>query len=298
MADVGEVVANYGHRIGENPLWHPDEACLYWCDIYEGRLYRYDPERAAHEQVFEGDAIGGFTFEADGSVLLFQDDGAIRRFQDGEGIVETVVEPGAVHDQRFNDVIADPHGRVYCGTYAAEGDPSAALYRLDVDGTLRKLRDGLALSNGLGFSPDRSTLYHVESYAHTVHRYDYDAATGDIGEPSPVSTVDPEDGFPDGMTVDASGDLWVARAGGGCVVRHAPDGRERGRLAVPTPLVTSVTFGGTALDDVYVTTGGGDDPETYGPQAGTVYRFPTEVTGRAEYRSRIGSDCGTSQTFK
>lgn len=290
MAGAGEVVANYGHRIGENPLWHPDEARLYWCDIYEGRLYRYDPASGAHEQVFEGDRIGGFTFEADGSVLLFQDAGAIRRWRDSEGIVETVVDPGAVHDQRFNDVIADPEGRVFCGTYAPEGDSTAALYRLDTDGTLTEVRNGLALSNGLGFSPDRSTLYHTESYAGTVHQYDYDVATGAISEPSTFVSVDTDDGIPDGLTVDAEGDVWSAMFGGGCVVRYATDGTIRGRLAVPTAVVTSLTFGGRRLDALYVTTGGGDDPETYGPQAGTLYRFPAEVTGHTEYRSRIGSD--------
>jgi D-xylonolactonase len=290
MTDPPEVVATYGHRIGENPLWLTGEARLYWCDIYEGRLYRYDPATGDHERVYDGDRIGGFTFEADGSLLLFQDEGAIRRWQGGNGIVEAVVEPGEVHGQRFNDVIADPEGRVFCGTYAQEDDPIAALYRLDTDGTLTELRGGLALSNGLGFSPDDTTLYHTESYAGRIYEYDYDAATGALGDRSVFVDVDTEGGIPDGMTVDSAGDVWSAMAGCGCVVFYAPDGSERSRLAVPTELVTSLTFGGSRFDDVYVTTGGGDDPATYGPEAGTVYRFPSEGSGRAEHRSRICSD--------
>lgn len=290
MVGAGEAIANYGHRIGENPLWHTDEERLYWCDIYEGQLYRYDPASETHERVFEGDCIGGFTFEADGSVLLFQDAGAIRRWRDGDGIIETILEPETVHGQRFNDVIADPAGRVFCGTYSHEGNPTAALYRLDTDGRLTELRDGLALSNGLGFSPDRSAMYHTESYGRTIHRYEYDEATGEIGEQSTLTVVDPDMGIPDGLTVDAEGHIWSAMAGGGCVVRYAPDGKERGRLNIPTELVTSVTFGGPRFDELYVTTGGGDNPHQHGPEAGSLYRYPTAVTGRAEYRSRIGSD--------
>jgi len=114
-------------------------------------------------------------------------------------------------------------------------------------------------------------------------------ATGSLGKPSSLASVDPEDGTPDGLTVDAAGDIWVAMAGAGCVVRYAPDGTKRGRLVVPTALVTSLTFGRRYLDDLYMTTGGGEDPETYGHQAGTLYRFPTEVSGRVEHRSRVGS---------
>lgn len=288
MAAEPAVVANYGHRIGENPLWHTAEERLYWCGIYEGGLYRYDPATDRHEQVYDGDRIGGFTFQADGSVLLFQDEGAVRVWRDGEGITETIVSPGAVHDQRFNDVIADPHGRVFCGTYSPAGDATAALYRLDTDGSLTQLLADRDLSNGLGFSPDRETLYYTESRAGRIHEFDYDETSGNLENRRPLLDVDPETGIPDGLTVDANGEIWSAMSGGSCVVRYAPDGTERDRLAIPTERVTSLAFGGPDLTTLYVTSGGGDDVETFGHYAGALFECQPGVAGRREFDSRIG----------
>src|SRR5438094_350720 len=109
------MIADEACVIGEGPLWHPDERRLYWTDIGLGRMFRYDPATNAHEQVYEGEAVGGFTVQADGALLLFMARGAIKTWHDGR--VSTVVED--IPDERttrFNDVIADPAGRVYCGT--------------------------------------------------------------------------------------------------------------------------------------------------------------------------------------
>lgn len=288
MAAEPAVVANYGHRIGENPLWHTDEERLYWCGIYEGGLYRYDPATDRHEQVYDGERIGGFTFQADGSVLLFQAEGAVRIWRDGEEVTETIVSPGAVHDQRFNDVIADSRGRVFCGTYSPAGEQTAALYRLDTDGSLTRLLADRDLSNGLGFSPDRETLYYTESRAGRIHEFDYDEVSGNLENRRTFLEVDPETGIPDGLTVDANGDIWSAMSGGGCVVRYAPDGTERERIPIPTERVTSVAFGGPNLTDLYVTSGGGEDVETFGRHAGALFECQPGVAGRCEFNSRIG----------
>lgn len=290
MAAEPTVVAQYGHRIGENPLWHTDEERLYWCGIYEGGLYRYDPAADRHEQVYDGERIGGFTFQADGAVLLFQDEGAVRVWRDGTGISETVVAPGAVHEQRFNDVIADPCGRVFCGTYSPAGEQTAALYRLDTDGSLTRLLADRDLSNGLGFSLDRETLYYTESRAGRIHEFEYDEGAGDLENRRTFRDVDPETGIPDGLTVDATGDIWSAMSGGGCVVRYAPDGTERERLTIPTERVTSLAFGGSDRTDLYVTSGGGEDVETFGRHAGALFECQPGVAGRREFVSRVGLD--------
>jgi sugar lactone lactonase YvrE len=280
------VVADYPLQVGENPLWHPREECLYWCGLYEGSLFRFDPATDRHERVFRGDPIGGFTFQSDGSVLLFQAEGAVRAWRDGEGIVETIVPPGGRVDARFNDVVADPRGRVFCGTYPQD-DRTGALYRFDVAGTLTSQVVGVELSNGLGFSPDLTTLYYAESEAGTIYRFDYDADAGELRDRRVFVQLGDDEGLPDGLTVDADGDVWSAQAYGGCVVRYAPDGTERERLTMPTDFVSSVAFGGPDLRDLYVTTGGGDDREANGPEAGALFRCRPGPTGRAPCFSEI-----------
>lgn len=284
-----EVVADYTHQVGENPLWHPREKCLYWCSVYEGGLYRYDPATGDHERLYRGDAIGGFTFQQDGSVLLFQADGAVRVWCENRGITGVVVDPGGAIDARFNDVIADPRGRVLCGTYPQDGR-LGALYRLDRDGMLTELIGAVDLSNGLGFSPDRSTLYYAESQARTIHAFDYDEATGTLENQHLFATVDNEEAVPDGLTVDADGDVWSAQAFGDCVVRYDPTGRERKRYSMPTAFVTSVAFGGPDLGDLYVTTGGGEDRDENGSVAGALLRFRPGPTGREPFESAIKAD--------
>lgn len=280
------VVADYGHRVGENPLWDSDGEFLYWCGIYEGGLYRYDPAADAHHQVYAGDPIGGFTLQSDGSVLLFQADGAVRVLAVGEGTAETVIPAGGTVDARFNDVVADPRGRVLCGTYPQDGR-LGTLYRLDRDGSLTPLVERVALSNGLGFSPDCRTLYYAESEARTIHRFDYDEETGDLSAGRPFVELGDLDAKPDGLTVDAGGDVWVAHADGGRVVRYSPDGHERGHLSVPTPFVSSVAFGDPDLDALYVTTGGGDERSSGDSLAGALFRAEPDATGREPFRSRI-----------
>ncbi len=126
--------ADYACHTGENPLWHPDEGCVYWVDIPAGKLFRYYPDSGRHEMCWQGDAaVGGFTIQADGALLLFMARGAVKVWRDGR-IVDTVIaEIPDERETRFNDVIADPAGRVICGTMPTTSRP-ARLYRLDTDG--------------------------------------------------------------------------------------------------------------------------------------------------------------------
>ena len=173
-----ELVANTRCQVGEGPYWHPDEHRLYWVDIPAGQLFRYDPAAKSHELVYESpdDPIGGFTLQRDGALLLFQSRGAVRTWRDGR--VETLLaEIPAERDGRFNDVIADPEGRVFCGTMPI-GDRPGRLYRLDPDLSLHLVLDDAGISNGLGFSPDLTRLYHTDSTKRLISVFDYDRATG------------------------------------------------------------------------------------------------------------------------
>ena len=141
----------------------------------------------------------------------------------------------------------------------------------------------VTISNGLGWSPDGATMYLADSGPRVVHAFSFDADGGTISDGRVLVTVSAEVGAPDGLTVDADGDLWVAIYGGGHVQRYSPDGVLRETLLVPAMQSTSCAFAGPGLNRLYVTTateGWSDDERRAQPEAGLVYRFETDATGR------------------
>ena len=281
-----ELIADYRCVIGEGPLWHPDERRLYWIDIATGRIFRYEPATERHELCYEGEVIGGFTIQADGALLLFMAKGAVKIWR--EGTLTTVVDE--IPDERasrFNDVIADPAGRVFCGTMTSP-EHAGRLYRLDTDARLTKVVEGVGTPNGMGFTHDRKQMYFTDTHAHEIYLFDYDQATGAISRQRVFVKVPEGEGGPDGMTVDAEGYVWSARWGGSCLVRYTPKGVEERRIAFPAKKVSSVTFGGDDYTDIYITTAGGDHKDTEGPGAGALFRLRLGIRGVAEFPSRVG----------
>jgi len=269
----------------EGPLWHPLEQRLYWTDIPAGHLFRYDPTTETHEQIYSGEPVGGFTIQLDGSLLLFKSRGTIERWHGGE-ITTVIPEIPEERETRFNDVIADPSGRVFCGTMPT-GDRLGRLYRLDLDRSLTVILDGTEVSNGMSFAPTHQQLYYTESDKCKIYLFDYDQATGNLSNQR-VYVSTPDDGsVPDGMTVDAEGYVWSGRWDGGHLFRYAPDGTEVLRIPFPAKKVTSVTFGGPDYTDMFVTTAGGDNREVEGPGAGAVFHLNLGIQGVPELMSRI-----------
>lgn len=285
--DAPRMVADYACVVGENPLWHATEQCLYWTDIDTGRLFRLDPATGQHECFYQGEKTGGFTFQRAGGLLLFQARGAIRLWRDGS-LTTLIDEIAAERYTRFNDVIADPAGRVFCGTMPSGQEPGR-LYRLDTDGTIRVVLDGIGCSNGMGFSPDRKVFYYTDTHARAIYSFDYDSATGEISGQQVFARVPTGagEGGPDGMTVDASGRVWSARWGGGRVVRYTPGGDVDAEVAVPAPKVSSLAFGGADLRDMYITTAGGDRRAEDGPGAGALYVWRANEPGQPELYSDV-----------
>ena len=280
-----ELVADYQCITREGPLWHPDEKRVYWLDIPTGRMFRYEPATGKHEQCYQGEVVGGFTIQDDGALLLFMARGAVKIWREGQ--LTTVIEE--IPDERttrFNDVIADPMGRVFCGTMPTK-ERLGRLYRLDPDGTLTKLLEGIGCSNGMGFTPDRKHMYYTDSPKREIYIFDYDQDSGAITNQRVFVRTPEGEGIPDGMTVDAEGYVWGARWDGGCLVRYAPDGTEVLRIQFPAKKVSSVTFGGEDYTDIYVTTAGGNKKETEGWGAGGLFRINLGIRGVPEFRSRI-----------
>ena len=280
-----QIIADYQCHNAENPLWHPTEQRLYWTDILTGRLFRYDPATNTSEQIYQGESVGGFTIQEDGALLLFKERGAIELWQEGE-ITTLIPEIPEERETRFNDVIADPAGRVFCGTMPTP-DGFARLYRLDCDRTLTPIFDGIGVSNGIGFTPDNKQMYYTDSPKREIYLFDYDKATGTLSNQRVHITTKEGEGVPDGMTVDAEGYIWSARWDGGHLFRYNPNGEEVLRIPFPAKKVTSVTFGGSDYTDIYITTAGGDNRAEEGSGAGAIFRLNLGIQGVPEFFSKV-----------
>lgn len=269
-------------ELGENPLWHPGEECLYWEDIDAGRVHRFHLPTGDHRVVYEGPVVGGFTFQRNGGVLLFRE--ADLAWVHADGRVEVLRAFSDEGMTRFNDVITDPEGRVFAGTIGKTVE-SGGLFRFERDGTGTLLFRGTGVSNGMGFSPDGKTFYWTCSTRARIYAYDYDVRTGELSRERLFYQAVEGEGVPDGMAVDEQGDVWSTRWGGYSLVCHAPDGTVRERVRIPAEKVSSVCFGGAGLDECFITTAGG----VAGGQTldGAVFRVSVGRRGMREFESRI-----------
>ena len=281
-----ELIADYNCVVGEGPLWHPTERCVYWVDIPQGRIFHYDPASGEHRQIFEGPQVGGFTIQADGSLLLFMERGAVASLRHCK-LEYHIEQLEAERETRFNDVIADPAGRVFCGTMPAPAR-AGSLYRMDTDGSITQVLSGIGISNGMGFTPDAKRMYYTDSPTHNIYIFDYDVETGELSNQRVFVNTGESDGIPDGMTVDAAGYVWSARWDGSSLVRYSPSGEQERRIWFPARKVSSIAFGGDDYTDMYITTAGGQNKTAEGPGAGCLYRLNLGIAGKPEYLSRIG----------
>jgi D-xylonolactonase len=269
---------------GENPYWTSSDHSVHWTDIPRGKLFRLDTRTGVHETIYQGEPVGGFTLQKDGAWLLFRVNDIARMTPDG---TVTRLLP-FVDDtaERFNDVIADPEGRVFAGTIGTDRE-SGGLYRIDPDGTITKLWAGSGCSNGMGWTADLSRFYWTCSSTRRIFRFRYDRSTGALTDRELFYQSSPDEATPDGMVVDSGGTIWSAQYGSSSILKlDAADGRIVDRITMPVSRITSLTFGGPSLDTMYITTAGGKpDADT---ADGTLYSVTgTGARGQAEFRSNI-----------
>ncbi len=277
-----EAVANYHCFVGENPLWNPDDGHVYWVDIENGRLFRADHASGAHECFYEGPVVGGFTLHEDGSLLLSEADRIARPERDGR---RRVLCEGIDRDmKRFNDVIADPEGRVFAGTIG-QTEASGGLYRIELDGSVRCVLKETGIANGMAFTRDERRFFWTCSTSRRIFAFDYDRASGELSNRTLFHAASEPGEGPDGLTIDEQDRLWSARWGGFAVVRLGADGSVVERVRMPVERVSSCVFAGPELDTLYVTTAAGAPGGT--GEDGTLYRVKVGARGRAAFRSRV-----------
>jgi D-xylonolactonase len=281
-----KIAADYPLEVGENPIWNPIRNMLFWTDIPRGTIYCFDPISGQSDVYYRDTVVGGFTIQEDGSLLLFGERGSVKILEKGKTryIIEEIPEE---RDTRFNDVIADPEGRVFCGTMPSD-DHHASVYRLECDGTIERVIEGVGLSNGMGFSTDGKLFYHTDTYYHSIYVYTYDQETGSLSDRRVFAVVSEDDGNPDGLTVDADDYVWSARWGGSSIVRLSPYGELTDSIYIPVRKVTSLTFGGRDYMDIFVTTAGGDNREEEGDFAGSLLYLRSGIEGKPEFLSTVG----------
>jgi sugar lactone lactonase YvrE len=277
-----ELVLDARADLGEAPFWDAEAGVLVWVDITAGVIHRTDPETGEDHTLDVGGSVGSAVPAADGRLAIATDDG-FSFVAPSTGRIEPIARIDTAPGVVMNDGKTDGAGRYWAGTKDAEGrHPLGSLFRLDPDRTVTEVVRGVTISNGLGWSPDRRTMYHIESATHGIDAYDTDPGSGSISRWRRLADFPRAWGLPDGMTVDAEGFLWVAFWTGSAVRRLDPSGNLVSTVELPVSLVTSCAFGGPDLGDLYVTTartGLPEDQVRAEPHAGAVFLLRPGVRG-------------------
>jgi len=272
--------------LAEGPVWDPIRERLLWVDITRGMVLvgelHDDGTISIEDRVRAPGMVGAIAVSEAGDWIMAVDRGIVSRTPAGkfsEG--PTILEDGS--GRRLNDGKADPAGRFVVGSLTMRGAPTPTerLVVVQPDGRIDDLDSDLSLSNGLGWSPDGSRLYSIDTVPRLVHVRDYDASTGTTG-PRRVLIALEEGADPDGMCVDAEGQLWIAIWGGGQVRRYTPDGELTGTIPIPASQPTCLTFAGPELSTMVITTatqGLSDDELARHPLSGRLFTVDAGVRG-------------------
>ncbi|MFE0451505.1 SMP-30/gluconolactonase/LRE family protein [Streptomyces sp. NPDC058914] len=246
-----EVAVRAEATLGEGPTWDPAAGHLLWLDILGTRLHTYDPATGRRTVRVTDQHVGAAKPRAGGGLVLNLRDGVALLDGDGEGLRWLHHEP--VPGRRANDAAVAPDGSLWAGTMRYDEAPGGGtLSRLGGDGSVEVVLDDVAVSNGTGWSPDGRLMYYTDSPTRRVDVFDH--ADGRVSARRPFVEIEDGAGFPDGLTVDADGCVWVALWDGGAVRRYTPTGELDRVISLPTPRITACAFGGTDLTDLYITT--------------------------------------------
>ncbi|HEX8400342.1 MAG TPA: SMP-30/gluconolactonase/LRE family protein [Allosphingosinicella sp.] len=275
-------VADVAALLGEGPVWVEREQALYWVDIKGYKVFRHRPADGALTVWDTPYRVCSLAPRVDGGFIGGTEDGFSRIDLEDDRFVPLVnPEPERVTN-RFNDGILDRAGRFWAGTMDNdELQASGALYRLDPDGSWARIDDGYKVTNGPAFSLDGRLMYHSDTARQVTYAFDLDEA-GNASNRRVHLQFGEGDGYPDGMTVDAEGCLWIAFWDGWSVRRFSPHGELIDRIDVPTARPTSCVFGGAGLDQLFITSaciGLGKQALADQPHAGALFVASPGVTG-------------------
>lgn len=275
-------------RHGEGACWWEHRQMLIWVDILACEVHLYDPV-TQEDRVWHTPSHVGYAQPMIGGELVLGLRDGIYRLSIDDNAITPLVQTESDERNRHNDGKPGPDSRLYGGTMNYDGKtPSGALWRFETDGeTFSHALDGVTISNGLCWSADESVMYYVDSPTRQVDAFDFDKETGALSNRRTVVEIDPANGVPDGMTIDAEDNLWVAHWGGSMAGCYSPkSGELLEKVILPVPNVTCPSFGGEDFSMLYITTSGiGRDklPTDQAELAGHLFAVEPGVQGRAGY---------------
>ncbi|WP_231687068.1 SMP-30/gluconolactonase/LRE family protein [Bacillus sp. JCM 19034] len=279
-----ELIIDAKATLGESPSWDESLQILYWVDIIGMKCLTYHPSTNQQKTIQFDQMVGAVAPKENRGLIIALENG----FYGLDDLKETpyliMQSETSKSGNRFNDGKCDPAGRFWAGTMSLNGDKEmGALYCLNLDLAVSKKLDRISISNGLAWSPDNKYMYYIDTPTQNVVKFDYDVETGEINNRQEIIAINPNEGYPDGMTIDQEGMLWIAHFGGGKVSRWDPTtGTHIQDVTVPALNVTSCVFGGEELNELYITTAKmGDDQHEY---AGGLFRIKTDVKGSPTYQ--------------
>jgi sugar lactone lactonase YvrE len=283
VADA-ELVLDARAELGEGIVWDDALARLVWVDIMRGRVHRFDPASGAADVREIGQPVGAAAPAADGSLVVATPQGFARLDFESVRLTPLAAVETDLPGNRMNDGACDPAGRFWAGTMALDERPGAgSLYRLDPDGRVTPMISDVTISNGLAWSADARRMFYVDSPTQRIDVFDFDQATGAIGNRRPFASIAVEDGIPDGLTIDVDDGVWVALWGGGRLHRYTRNGDLDRVVRLPVTHPTRCAFGGPDLDELFVTsawTALTKDEREAQPHAGGIYRLRPGIRGR------------------
>lgn len=289
--EIKEALVHSQNKLGEGPLWHPDEETLYWVDIHQNKVEKYHPSSGTRKTIHFKSAVTALGIRQTGGFIAAAADGI--GFWDGNSAQVELFDRPENHlpENRFNDGAVGPGGRFWAGTMCEDVDtgapPPGSFYRVDSSHKVKKAESGLFISNGLGWSPDKTCFYLTDSIRRVIYRYRYNPASGQISEREEFISTPNEPGVPDGLAVDAEGCIWSARWGGWKVTRYSPQGEEMEEIRLPVAHPTSCAFGGKDLTTLYITSAWtplSAAERADQPLAGDVFAVKLDVQGQEPYR--------------
>lgn len=280
------------NQLGEGVIWHPQQQNLWWTDIQGKLLFCYSPAQDDLKQWSVPERIGSFGFVKDRDELIVAFESGLAFYHVETQQIQWLGKPESDRtNNRFNDGRVDRHGRFWAGCMVEKvtaNNPGAGLYRVGRNQQISRQLDGFHISNGLCWSPDGTVMYHADSPAQAIYRYDFEGKSEGkscVVKNKQLFAQTPAGIYPDGSTVDAQGGIWNAQWGGHRVVRYQPDGEISFILELPVSQPSCVCFGGPDMDWLFITSARQDlSPQQLEgqPEAGNLLIYQTNIVGLDE----------------
>lgn len=250
-----ETVLSHTCMLGEGPVWYQTKGAILWVDILAGEIHQFFTKQKTHRVFKTGQFVGAVAPMRSDSIIAALRNGFYQIDLDNQ-TMDLICDPEEnIPDNRFNDGKCDPAGRFFAGTMSVKNVSHAGnLYSLETNYSVRKKINGVTCSNGMAWSPDHRVFYYIDTGEQQVAAYDYDVTYGSISNKRFIISIPADEGYPDGMTIDSDGMLWIALWNGWKVNRYDPvNGKLLDQIHLPVSLVSSCTFGGENLTDLYIT---------------------------------------------